>query len=299
MQGAHSDLGVPQSPVQPQKDDIRLCTSLPSGARLACSAPHRAMDSLSRGAVFFMPLPFPDAISHGRRLRMDPDAYDIHVFHPEAPLPPYDDEDEEDWEAPPQAPPQAHDGCSELEIFNNTACHTFCHTSIQGDRCDGTCAICLDNFKDGDSVRALRCLHTFHTDCVDKWLSGNRLCPICKQDIAGELQATGRERNAEWACSASSASSASSEEEHAPENFLDISSRLTLPEVRERSSAILSLHTLTGRLYSVHSVQSVVAGPFSQLRPAVTVFHRPHDMIQPPRSGRIRRVRRSTCIIAL
>ena len=210
---------------------------------------------------------------------MDPDAYDIHVFHPEAPLPPFDDEgDEEEWEDMPN-----FQGCSEIEISENTACHTFCsHSgeSVNGGceaQCEGTCTICLESFKDGDAVRALPCLHTFHADCVDKWLAGHRLCPICKQDITG--QQTQREPTG-LACSEGA-------EAELVTRCLDFAPR-QVHEVQERPSPTLSLGSLRA------------LGPLSRLtRSAATVFHGQQDLTQASRSGRSRRLRRSPCIIAL
>jgi len=47
------------------------------------------------------------------------------------------------------------------------------------------CCICLDELKVGDRMRRLPCLHTFHKQCVDKWLKTNATCPICKHSIKG------------------------------------------------------------------------------------------------------------------
>jgi len=48
-----------------------------------------------------------------------------------------------------------------------------------------TCAICIDDFKDDDTVRQLRChvKHVFHKDCIDRWLQEDGHCPICKRTV--------------------------------------------------------------------------------------------------------------------
>lgn len=45
---------------------------------------------------------------------------------------------------------------------------------------DGTCVICLEEYKHMDDVGTLKCGHDFHVGCIRKWLSMKNLCPICK-----------------------------------------------------------------------------------------------------------------------
>ncbi|CAN6453524.1 unnamed protein product [Victoria cruziana] len=46
------------------------------------------------------------------------------------------------------------------------------------------CAICLQDFEEGDIARSLpRCSHHFHMVCIDKWLTVHGTCPICRQQV--------------------------------------------------------------------------------------------------------------------
>ncbi|EQC40645.1 hypothetical protein SDRG_01726 [Saprolegnia diclina VS20] len=41
------------------------------------------------------------------------------------------------------------------------------------------CSICLHDFHEDQEVRALPCLHMFHSCCIDQWLLSQSKCPIC------------------------------------------------------------------------------------------------------------------------
>merc|ERR1719336_2752708 len=56
-----------------------------------------------------------------------------------------------------------------------------------GDKDKETCSICLEPFKDGDTIKRLPCLHIFHQHEIDRWLlTGADKCPICRMPINGQ-----------------------------------------------------------------------------------------------------------------
>eukprot|EP00747_Dinoflagellata_sp_TGD_P026885 gnl/TRDRNA2_/TRDRNA2_132249_c0_seq1.p1 gnl/TRDRNA2_/TRDRNA2_132249_c0~~gnl/TRDRNA2_/TRDRNA2_132249_c0_seq1.p1 ORF type:complete len:295 (+),score=41.33 gnl/TRDRNA2_/TRDRNA2_132249_c0_seq1:75-959(+) len=42
-----------------------------------------------------------------------------------------------------------------------------------------SCAVCLDDFAEGESLRQLPCKHYFHCRCIDEWLTRSKRCPLC------------------------------------------------------------------------------------------------------------------------
>ncbi|CAL5035282.1 unnamed protein product [Urochloa decumbens] len=46
------------------------------------------------------------------------------------------------------------------------------------------CAICLEDYNNGDMIRHLPCKHEFHKTCIDSWLTKwGTFCPICKLEV--------------------------------------------------------------------------------------------------------------------
>jgi hypothetical protein len=54
---------------------------------------------------------------------------------------------------------------------------------------DAKCAICLNNYEEGEELRYLPCKpknHHYHQKCIDEWLVLNKTCPFCKRAIDEE-----------------------------------------------------------------------------------------------------------------
>lgn len=47
------------------------------------------------------------------------------------------------------------------------------------------CAICLSEFEENEAVKAIPfCKHVFHQNCLDKWLSVQVTCPVCRGGVS-------------------------------------------------------------------------------------------------------------------
>ncbi|MBA0665538.1 hypothetical protein Gohar_021666 [Gossypium harknessii] len=53
-----------------------------------------------------------------------------------------------------------------------------------GEALGSECCICLGVFEDGEKVKVLPvCKHTYHPQCVDRWLSAESSCPLCRSSV--------------------------------------------------------------------------------------------------------------------
>ncbi|KAJ6997033.1 hypothetical protein NC653_013570 [Populus alba x Populus x berolinensis] len=63
-------------------------------------------------------------------------------------------------------------------------CFIFRNASLSQCHVGETCAICLEDYKDGEVLKVLPCHHEFHSTCVDSWLTKwGTFCPVCKLDM--------------------------------------------------------------------------------------------------------------------
>uniref|UniRef100_UPI00398F313D E3 ubiquitin-protein ligase RLIM n=1 Tax=Pristiophorus japonicus TaxID=55135 RepID=UPI00398F313D len=46
-----------------------------------------------------------------------------------------------------------------------------------------TCSVCISEYTAGNKLRKLPCSHEYHVHCIDRWLSENSTCPICRQAV--------------------------------------------------------------------------------------------------------------------
>jgi hypothetical protein len=46
-----------------------------------------------------------------------------------------------------------------------------------------SCVICLEDYKENDTILTIPCYHIFHKKCVIDWFKNDNTCPICKFKI--------------------------------------------------------------------------------------------------------------------
>ncbi|XWS33273.1 hypothetical protein CRYUN_Cryun22dG0067500 [Craigia yunnanensis] len=63
---------------------------------------------------------------------------------------------------------------------------TICYSRRSSSRVDLSteCTVCLSELEEGEKVRKLKCKHTFHKDCLDRWLQQYwATCPLCRTKV--------------------------------------------------------------------------------------------------------------------
>lgn len=64
--------------------------------------------------------------------------------------------------------------------------HILTRKQSQSSTMSSLCSICHDDFTPESVCTITKCNHTFHTLCLDKWLTKNITCPYCREQIAEE-----------------------------------------------------------------------------------------------------------------
>lgn len=68
------------------------------------------------------------------------------------------------------------------EQIDNLSTRTYGQASLEGEL-GRACSVCINEYAQGNKLRRLPCSHEFHIHCIDRWLSENNTCPICRQPI--------------------------------------------------------------------------------------------------------------------
>ncbi|XP_058110981.1 RING-H2 finger protein ATL52-like [Magnolia sinica] len=82
------------------------------------------------------------------------------------------------------APAEEQTSGLQASIIHLIPAYTYGEEGLASKGDDGTCAVCLSEFKDGESLRLLpECMHSFHVPCIDTWLESHSNCPLCRTDM--------------------------------------------------------------------------------------------------------------------
>ncbi|XP_033495081.2 E3 ubiquitin-protein ligase RNF6 [Epinephelus lanceolatus] len=68
------------------------------------------------------------------------------------------------------------------EQIDNLSTRTYGQANLEGEM-GRACSVCINEYAQGNKLRRLPCAHEFHIHCIDRWLSENNTCPICRQPI--------------------------------------------------------------------------------------------------------------------
>ncbi|XP_048867060.1 E3 ubiquitin-protein ligase RNF6 [Brienomyrus brachyistius] len=68
------------------------------------------------------------------------------------------------------------------EQIDNLSTRTYGQAGLEAD-VGRACSVCISEYAQGNKLRRLPCAHEFHVHCIDRWLSENNTCPICRQPV--------------------------------------------------------------------------------------------------------------------
>jgi hypothetical protein len=85
--------------------------------------------------------------------------------------------------------PSSHRGLNKKEMKDLVELQTYTKNNTRfksQDNSAPSCAICLEEFEDGDSVQNLNCEckeKFYHKDCISQWLKQASSCPSCRSNL--------------------------------------------------------------------------------------------------------------------
>ncbi|KAL9243721.1 hypothetical protein vseg_017576 [Gypsophila vaccaria] len=50
------------------------------------------------------------------------------------------------------------------------------------------CAVCLEDFNDGEDVMLTPCKHMFHEECIVPWVKNHGKCPVCRSGLCDSIR---------------------------------------------------------------------------------------------------------------
>ncbi|KAH0625097.1 hypothetical protein JD844_033208 [Phrynosoma platyrhinos] len=69
------------------------------------------------------------------------------------------------------------------EQIDSLSTRNYGDVSLEEAETSKTCSVCINEYVIGNKLRQLPCMHEFHFHCIDRWLSENSTCPICRQPV--------------------------------------------------------------------------------------------------------------------
>lgn len=79
-------------------------------------------------------------------------------------------------------------------VIDSFPTFNFRKTDADEEAATTECAVCLSVLEEEEVARLLpNCRHTFHAECIDKWLSSHSTCPICRTEAEPRLLPVSRE----------------------------------------------------------------------------------------------------------
>ena len=75
------------------------------------------------------------------------------------------------------------------QLFLEMDEYQYKHIQKYESRKETECAICLEEFKGTDMIKAFhKCEHIFHKNCLRDWLKKQIVCPLCKHDLEEDIK---------------------------------------------------------------------------------------------------------------